>query len=206
MAQSAGIFPPEKELTTSRNFFLSNLTNPIQELIKNPEKRMNINFQMEVQSMSFMPFDTLGEMARMRREIDRILGDDRPSSWTFPFSRISFLPGRAARAYPLINISEDHDNIYVDALAPGLEPEALSVSVSGDQLIISGEKKSLPKDIKSEYVHRNERSTGQFARSLSLSVGVESDKVQANYANGVLKITLPKMETAKPKQIQVKVG
>ena len=167
---------------------------------------MNINFQMEVQSMSFMPFDILGEMARMRREIDRILGDDRLSSWTFPFSRISFLPGRASRAYPLINISEDHDNIYVDALAPGLEPEALSVSVSGDQLIISGEKKALPKDIKSEYIHRSERSTGQFARSLSLSVGVESDKVQANYTNGVLKITLPKMEAAKPKQIQVKVG
>jgi HSP20 family protein len=156
--------------------------------------------------MNFMPFDILGEMARIRREIDRVLGDDRLSSWTFPFSRISFLPGRASRAYPLINISEDHNNIYVDALAPGLEPEALNVSVSGDQLIISGEKKALPKDIKSEYIHRSERSTGQFARIISLSVGVESDKVQANYTNGVLKITLPKMETAKPKQIQVSVS
>jgi HSP20 family protein len=94
----------------------------------------------------------------------------------------------------------------VDALAPGLEPEALSVSVSADQLIISGEKKALPKDIKSEYIHRSERATGQFARSLSLSVGVESDRVQANYTNGVLNITLPKMEAVKPKQIQVKVG
>jgi len=64
----------------------------------------------------------------------------------------------------------------------------------------------LPKNLKSENIHRSERSTGQFARSLSLSVGVESDKVQANYTNGVLKIILPKMEEAKPKQIQVKVG
>ncbi len=155
--------------------------------------------------MSFMPFDIFGEMARMRREMDRILGDDR-LSWTFPFSRISFLPGRAARAYPLINVSEDNDNIYVDALAPGLEPDSLNVSVTDDQLVVAGEKKSLPKDIKSEYVHRSERATGQFARSLSLSAGVESEKVHAQYANGVLKITLPKKEAAKPKQIRVNVG
>jgi len=153
-----------------------------------------------------MSFDFLEDMARMRREIDRVLGEDKLSSWTFPFSRISFLPGRASRAYPLINISEDNDNIYVDALAPGIEPEALSVSVSGDQLVIAGEKKHLPKTVKSEYIHRSERSTGQFARSLSLSVGVESEKVQANYTNGVLKIILPKMEAAKPKQIPVKLG
>ncbi|MBN1568453.1 MAG: Hsp20/alpha crystallin family protein [Acidobacteria bacterium] len=156
--------------------------------------------------MSLMPFEIFDEMARMRREIDRILGEDRFSSWTFPFSRISFLPGRASQAYPLINISEDSNNIYVDALAPGLDPDALNVSVSGDQLVISGEKKPLPKNLKSENIHRSERSTGQFARSLSLSVGVESNKVEANYANGVLKIVLPKMEEAKPKQIQVKVG
>jgi HSP20 family protein len=161
---------------------------------------------MEVQSMSLMSFDIFEEMARMRGEIDRILGEDRYSSWTFPFSQISFLPGRSSRAYPLINISEDKDNIYVDALAPGLEPDTLNVSVSGDQLVISGEKKPLPKNIKSEFIHRSERSTGQFARSMSLSVGVQSEKVHANYADGVLKIVLPKMEEAKPKQISVKVG
>jgi HSP20 family protein len=153
-----------------------------------------------------MSFDFAEEMARMRRGIDRILGEDRLSSWTFPFSRISSLPGRASRAYPLMNIGEDADNIYVDALAPGLEPETLNVSVAGDQLTISGEKKPLPKNVRPESIHRNERSTGQFARSLSLSVDVECEKVQAHYANGVLKIVLPKMEAAKPKQIQVKVG
>jgi HSP20 family protein len=156
--------------------------------------------------MSLMSFDFVEEMSRMRREIDRILGEDRFSSWTFPFSRISFLPGRASRAYPLINISEDKDNIYVDALAPGLESEALNVSVSGDQLVISGEKKPLPKNIKSEFIHRSERSTGQFARSVSLSVGVQSEKVHASYTNGVLRIVLPKMEEAKPKRIPVKLG
>jgi HSP20 family protein len=156
--------------------------------------------------MSLMSFDFVEDMARMRRELDRILGEDRFPSWTFPFSQISFLPGRASRAYPLINISEDKDNIYVDALAPGLEPDTLNVSVSGDQLVISGEKKPLAKNIKSEFIHRSERSTGQFARSLSLSVKVQSEKVQANYTNGVLKMILPKMDEAKPKQISVKLG
>lgn len=153
--------------------------------------------------MSLMSFE---DMANMRRELDRILGEDGLSTWTFPFSRISFLPGRASRAYPLMNISEDHDNIYVDALAPGLEPQTLNVSVSGDQLVISGEKKPLPKSVKNELVHRSERSAGQFSRSLSLSMGVESSKVEANYIDGVLKIVLPKLEAAKPKKIQVKVG
>jgi HSP20 family protein len=156
--------------------------------------------------MSRMSFDMFEDMARMRREIDRILGEDRLSSWTFPFSRISFLPGRAYRAYPLINISEDNDNLYVDALAPGLEPETLNVSVTGDQLVIAGEKKPLPKSVKPELVHRSERSAGHFARSLSLSVGVEGDRVQATYADGLLKIVLPKVEAAKPKQIPVTIG
>jgi HSP20 family protein len=156
--------------------------------------------------MSLMSFDILGEMARMRGEIDRILGEDGLPSWTFPFSRFSFLPGRASRAYPLINISEDHNNLYVEALAPGLDPNTLNVSVTGDQLVISGEKQPLPKNIKSEFIHRSERAAGQFTRSLSLSAGVESDRVQANYTNGVLKIVLPKVEEAKPRQIAVKVS
>jgi len=159
---------------------------------------------MEVQPMSLMSFDLLEEMSRMRKEIDRVMNADR-ISWTFPFSRISFLPGRASRAYPLINICEDHDNIYVDGLAPGIEPEALNVSVSGDQLVISGEKQPLPQNIKPEYIHRTERSAGQFARSLSLPAGVKSEAVQASYKNGVLKVILPKREEAKPKQIEVKV-
>jgi HSP20 family protein len=156
--------------------------------------------------MSLLSFDILEEMARMRKDMDRVLGEGGLSSWTFPFSRISFLPGRASRAYPLMNISEDNNNFYVDALAPGLDPETLNVSVTGDQLVVSGEKRPLPKNVRSEFIHRNERAAGQFTRSLSLSAGVESDLVRANYTNGVLKIVLPKVEAAKPKQIEVKVS
>ena len=160
----------------------------------------------EVKPMSLFSVDILEDMDRMRREIDRILGEDRLSAWTFPFSRISFLPGRASRAYPLLNISEDDENIYVDALAPGLDPATMNISVTGDQLVISGEKRTLPKDTKPECVHRSERSAGQFARSLSLPSAVVAEKVEANYKNGVLRLTLPKSEAARPKQIEVKVS
>lgn len=162
--------------------------------------------ELEVKPMSLFSLDVLEDMERMRREIDRILGEERFPAWTFPFSRISFLPGRASRAYPLLNISEDDENIYVDALAPGVETANLNVSVTGDQLVISGEKRTLPKEIKLECVHRSERSAGQFARSFSLPAPVQSEKVEANYTNGVLKITLPKSEAARPKQIEVRVS
>jgi len=152
-----------------------------------------------------LSLDLFEEMERMRRGIDRILGEDSVSAWTFPFSRMSFLPGRASRSYPLMNIGEDAENIYVHALAPGVQPDTLNVCVTGNQLMISGQKTSLPEDVKPEDIHRSERSAGQFVRNVSLSAAVERDKVQANYRDGVLKIVLPKSEEARPKQVQVRV-
>jgi HSP20 family protein len=163
-------------------------------------------FEREVKPMSLLSLDVFEEMERMRRDIDRILGEDRVSAWTFPYSRISFLPGRALRSYPLMNIGEDAENIYVHALAPGIGPDTLNVSVTGNQLIISGEKTPLPENVKPENIHRSERSAGQFVRSVSLSAAVDREKVQANYRDGVLKIVLPKSEEARPKQVQVKVA
>ena len=156
--------------------------------------------------MSLLSLDVFEEMERMRRDIDRILGEDRVSAWTFPYSRISFLPGRALRSYPLMNIGEDTENIYVHALAPGIGPDTLNVAVTGNQLIISGEKTPLPEDVKPENIHRSERSAGQFVRSVSLSAAVDREKVQANYRDGVLNIVLPKSEEARPRQVQVKIA
>ena len=156
--------------------------------------------------MSLFSVNLLEEMERMREEIDRILGDDRLPSWTFPFSRISFLPGRAARGYPLLNVGDDNDNVYVDALAPGVNPDTLKVSVAGGQLMIAGEKLPLPKNVRPDSIHRGERSAGQFARSISLPSDVTPEKVEASYKNGLLRIVLPKAEAARPKQIPVKVN
>ena len=156
--------------------------------------------------MSLLSVDLFEEMERMRREIDRLLGEDRVSSWTFPFSRTSFLPGRALRSYPLMNAGEDAENIYVHALAPGVDPDTLNVSVTGQELLISGQKTPLPQDVQPEDIHRTERSAGQFVRTVSLPAAVERDKVQANYQNGVLRLVLPKSEAAKAKKVEVRVA
>ena len=156
--------------------------------------------------MSVWSFDFISDMDRMRREMDRFLDEFRSPGWSLPFSRTSFLPGRAARGYPLLNIGEDEKNIYVDALAPGVDPKTFDVSIKQNQLTISGEKKALLATVESKAVHRSERTDGQFIRSITLPMEVSVDKIKASYENGLLKLTLPKAETAKPRQISVSVA
>jgi len=145
------------------------------------------------------------EMERLRRKIDRAFEGVGIGRWDFPFSRISFLPGRAAREYPLLNIAEDGGLLRVEALAPGVEPMSLNVSVTGSQLSISGEK--LPTEgAAPEAFHRNERGAGRFVRVVELPVDVDESKVKAEYKNGILAITLPKAASAKPRQISVNVS
>ncbi|MEJ2108363.1 MAG: Hsp20/alpha crystallin family protein [Acidobacteriota bacterium] len=150
-------------------------------------------------------FDFISDMERMRREMDRFLEGFGSSNWSLPFSRTSFLPGRWARGYPLLNVGEDGENLYVDALAPGVDPKSLDVSVQQNQLTISGEKKALLSTVESAAVHRSERSAGQFSRTITLPSDVSAEKVNATYQDGLLKLVLPKAEAAKPKQIQVNV-
>lgn len=155
--------------------------------------------------MSVWSFDFISDMDRMRREMDRFLDEFRSPGWSLPFSRTSFLPGRAARGYPLLNIGEDNDNVYVDALAPGVDPKTLDVSIKQNQLTISGEKKALLSSVKPTAVHRSERSDGLFSRTITLPMEVSAEKVKASYQDGMLKLVLPKAEAAKPRQIQVNV-
>jgi len=140
----------------------------------------------------------------LRHQVERVFEDYRGGR--SPFSRTAVLPGLAARGYPLVNVNEDADNVYVEALAPGLDAESLDITVRDDVLRIAGEKPSVNPDIEAEAFHRNERSAGRFVRTLSLPTGVDAGKVKAKYANGLLTITLPKAEEAKPKQIEVSVG
>jgi HSP20 family protein len=116
----------------------------------------------------------------------------------------AFLPGRAARMYPLININEDHDNFYVDALAPGIDPKKIDISVVRNRLTISGEKKGL--DVNQECIHRSERSAGRFVRTVELPMDVSSSGISARYKNGILTIIMPKSEEAKPRQISVEIA
>jgi HSP20 family protein len=140
----------------------------------------------------------------LRREIDRAFED---YGWRTdaPF-RTAFLPGRAARRYPLINLYEDRDNLYVEALAPGIDPASIDLTVVRNVLTIAGEKRRVSGDIKPEAFHRSERATGKFVRHIELPIEVDENKVRADYKNGLMMVTLPKAEQAKPKQISVQVA
>jgi HSP20 family protein len=146
----------------------------------------------------FRPFS---ELEGLRRGIDQLFSDTWPGS----LGRGSlFLPGRSARGYPLVNLSGDPEKYVVEAFAPGLDLGSLDVSVQGNTFTISGEKKPIP-DVKPEAFHRNERSAGKFMRSYQLDCEINEADVKAEYKNGILTITLPKSEKAKPKKIAVKV-
>jgi HSP20 family protein len=143
------------------------------------------------------------ELDNLRRDINRAFEGFNVGE---PFFRTAFLPGREARRYPLVNMYEDKEALYIEALAPGVDPASMELTVVGDVLTITGEKYRVPEAIKPESYHRSERATGRFVRNIELPVEVDEDKVQANYRNGLLVVTLPKSERAKPKQIDVKVA
>jgi len=148
------------------------------------------------------------EIERVRRDIDHALTQaggrtNGRQSQTFP---TAFLPGRAARAYPLVNVSEDADALYVTALAPGLDPPAIQLTLQDQRLTIAGEKPRLAAEMQPDALHRSERAAGKFVRTVSLPIDVEPEQVRADYTNGLLRVTLPKAEKAKPKQIAVNVG
>ncbi|MFZ5861524.1 MAG: Hsp20/alpha crystallin family protein [Nitrospirota bacterium] len=148
--------------------------------------------------------DVFREMETLRREMDRLF-----AGATAVPRRAAFLPGRAAGQYPLINTRQDHDNLYVEALMPGVDPKTLDVAVVRNTLTISGEKPRRPAgtpDVTEEAYHRSERAAGRFSRSLGLPVEVDDQRVGARYEHGVLHITLPKSESAKPRRITVAVA
>jgi HSP20 family protein len=106
---------------------------------------------------------------------------------------------------PAVDIYETDQAIELKADLPEVEAKDVDVRVEDNMLFLKGERK-FEKEVKEENFHRIERSYGSFARSFALPQGIATDKISADYKNGVLKITLPKREESKPKQIQVKVN
>jgi HSP20 family protein len=110
-----------------------------------------------------------------------------------------------AGVFPLINVTENKDNFYVRAELPGVGAQDLEISITGNSLTIAGERKLAP-ETEGATFHRREREGGQFSRVISLPSQVDNAAVEANCADGVLTVTLPKALAAKPKQITIKTG
>lgn len=144
------------------------------------------------------------DLDQLRRDIDHAF--EELASAEAPTHRVAFLPGRGPRRYPLVNMLEDKDNLYVEALTPGVDPQSLNVTVMQGRLTVSGEKSRVAADVKPEAFHRSERASGKFVRTFDLPVEVNEERIEAEYKNGLLIVTLPKAEKAKPRQVNVKVA
>ena len=134
----------------------------------------------------------VSEVDRLRQEVDQLFNSF--STGTTPFF---------SRVYPGLNVTEDGDNLYVRAELPGVKPDSLDISVVEGRLLIKGEKKIETEDQKKGY-HRREREAGIFRRTITLPSRVNPGKVAAAMKSGILTITLPKAEEAKPRKITVK--
>jgi HSP20 family protein len=105
---------------------------------------------------------------------------------------------------PAVDVAE-HDSEYVVKVElPGVNKDDVKIVMQDNILTVRGEKKQEAEKKESGY-HRVERSYGSFQRSFTLPTSVRNDKIEANFRDGILSITLPKAEEAKPKQIEVKV-
>lgn len=105
---------------------------------------------------------------------------------------------------PAVDVVEEDKHYVLSMDLPGLNKEDVKIAVENDTLKISGEKKHEHEDKKKNY-HRCERYYGKFERSFNLGTEINTEKIEANFKDGVLYINLPKSESAKPKEIEVKV-
>lgn len=148
-----------------------------------------------------------------QREIDRMF-DRFAGGFGFPSLRRMFeaeprqpWPASFGLAAPAVEISEDGQAYKITAELPGLETKDVEVSVSDNMLVLKGEKRA-EKEEKDKNYYLSERSYGSFQRAFPLPQGVDRDKVAADFAKGVLTITLPKTAEAQKqtKKIEIKAG
>ena len=112
--------------------------------------------------------------------------------------------GQSGAAFPVLNVGSTPDSIEVMALAPGLEPASLDLSVDRGLLVMAGERASaLPEDRERTSVYARERFTGRFRRVVSLPDDADPAQVKATYSDGILRVTVAKRESSKPRRIEV---
>src|SRR5256885_123402 len=157
-----------------------------------------MNYPTRWQRPELANWPGFGRLSSLRDEIDRLF--EAPLA---EFARTSsqLLSGWT----PAMDIFEDKDNVFVKAELPGMKKEEIEISLHDGSLSISGERRSESKDGEAE-VYRSERFYGRFQRTVTMPTAVEAEKVKAQYQDGILTITLPKSEEAKPKHIDVNVS
>jgi HSP20 family protein len=139
----------------------------------------------------------IGRLSSLRDEIDRL--------FEAPLAELARSTQWLSGWSPALDVYEEKDNFIVKAELPGMKKEDIEVALHEGNVTISGERKGKEQH-KDADVYRSERFVGRFQRTFALPAPVAADKVKAQYRDGVLTITLPKTEEAKPKQIDVSVS
>jgi HSP20 family protein len=148
--------------------------------------------------MSLIRWRPTRDLLSIRDEVNRLFDNFFTG---LPERRRGLLEGEWA---PSVDIAETDNDVVVTAELPGVKQDDVDITITDDVLTLKGEKKE-EKEVKEKNYHRIERSYGSFQRSVSLPAGVQADKAKATYKDGVLHITVPKAEEAKPKQIKIDV-
>jgi HSP20 family protein len=138
-----------------------------------------------------------GRLSNLRDEIDRL--------FDVPLAELARTSSLLSGWTPALDLHEDKDSLVVKVEVPGMKKEDIEVSLHDGTLSISGERKS-DQTFEGAEVYRAERFFGRFQRTIALPTAVAADQIKAQYKDGVLTITLPKAEEAKPKQIDVQVS
>jgi len=155
----------------------------------------------ERRAPALMPWSRLGSL---RDEIDRMFGSFEPGSWFDP----PFVLTAAKQALmPAMDLTENGSSYAITLELPGIDPAKVEVKLANGTLTVSGEKEEETTDEGEDY-HVSERRWGSFRRSVRLPDHVDRDRIEAQFANGVLKIVLPKTAEAKAaeKKIEVKAA
>jgi HSP20 family protein len=139
--------------------------------------------------------DLFGEINRMQQNLDQLLT---------PMGTVG-IRAMPRRTFPVINVGSTSDAIEVLALAPGIDPNALQITVDKGVLVIAGERKTaLPEDRDNTSLYAQERFDGNFRRVVSLPDDVDASKVEASYRDGMLRVRLGRLEASQPRRIEVK--
>lgn len=147
--------------------------------------------------MTLIRWDPWKDLIALQERMNRLLEES--------FGRLRREEGLVSGAWsPAVDIYETENSLVVTAEIPGVSEKDIDVRIENNQLVIKGERK-FEKETKEENYHRIERVYGNFYRSFSLPNTVDTEKVKAEYKNGVLKITINKREEVKPKQIKIEV-
>lgn len=148
-------------------------------------------------------WDPFGELTSLQDRVNQLLTQSFPSF--SGLGRSAEQPLTFSNFVPPVDVYEDEHNITVQAELPGIEEKDLDVRIENNVLTISGERK-MENEEKKDNFHRIERSYGRFTRAFTLPSTVDTEHINAAFENGVLKVTMEKLEEAKPKQIKIGVG